>query len=227
MTKETKGGFTLLWRRTLKSHYLMPPGHVYTRLEAWLDIENQLTRYTDNGVLKRGQFRGSLRFLARRWNWSTSRVQRFLSDLEEQGEIERVPERVGHFALCHYETSQAPQRHEKLEVSDQAEQVIQAWNALGPVPVRQRTRGLIRAVEEALETHSVEELSTAFFRYRDVLSDPDCYLEKRWSLYYFLTRKEAAGVAEFLGRQWRGHFVRFKNETALFGAVIRNEDFEL
>lgn len=50
-----------------------------------------LARWKERAGLERGEAEASVRFLARRWRWSRSRVQRFLEELEEEGLIEREP----------------------------------------------------------------------------------------------------------------------------------------
>lgn len=62
----------------------------FSRFEAWVDLI-QLAAYHDHSVLvkgepiqiERGQVIASQRFLAERWNWSTNKVRRFWSVLEE------------------------------------------------------------------------------------------------------------------------------------------------
>lgn len=72
-------------------------------LVAFLDLAAQ-ARWQDGQTLDRGELAASRRFLARRWNWSKSKVGRFLKRLEDEGEIERLgtvdpPEHLaGHLA---------------------------------------------------------------------------------------------------------------------------------
>jgi DNA-binding transcriptional MocR family regulator len=59
--------------------------------------------------LQRGELRVSQRFLSRRWNWSRSRVTRFLEALEEEGAIIReagVGRKPDHISLCNYDLYQ-------------------------------------------------------------------------------------------------------------------------
>jgi hypothetical protein len=74
-------GYTKLWRKIWKNEWLVQPGHEFTRLEAWLDLVNNLATGTDTNELKRGELVASDRFLAKRWSWSKSRVRRFMADL--------------------------------------------------------------------------------------------------------------------------------------------------
>lgn len=48
-----------------------------------------LARWKPGNGLERGEAEASVRFLAKRWRWSRSRVQRFLQELEETELIER------------------------------------------------------------------------------------------------------------------------------------------
>lgn len=94
-----------------------PKGHVFSRFEAWLDlccIAAGIDR--PDQELKRGQLVASQRYLARRWNWSLTKVNRFLRLLVKAGMIdksdavhksygntqtERKAERI---TICNYET---------------------------------------------------------------------------------------------------------------------------
>lgn len=108
MKKGTEKGYTFLWRKQFDNPFLMPKGHVFTRFEAWTDICNRLARGTDGDGLKRGEFKASARFLAKRWNWGRSTAADFLKELEKLNMIERsgrLPGHLpGHFSVCNYET---------------------------------------------------------------------------------------------------------------------------
>jgi len=75
---------------------------------AWIDLIG-LAAWRDHGGLKRGQARASQRFLAARWNWHRSKVQRFLDELESSGSIDRgrgasrEPDRI---TICNYDAYQ-------------------------------------------------------------------------------------------------------------------------
>lgn len=57
--------------------------------------------------LKRGQLAHSIRFLAKRWDWSHSRVQRFLARLVTESMIESVTEsQVTCVTICNYDKYQ-------------------------------------------------------------------------------------------------------------------------
>lgn len=90
-------------------------------LEAFLDLAAQ-ARWSDGEELGRGEIAVSRRFLARRWNWSKSKVGRFLKRLEDRGELERLGtvdppgHLAGHFAgqqathlkVCDYSRFEVP-----------------------------------------------------------------------------------------------------------------------
>lgn len=57
---------------------------------AFLDLVAQ-ARWRDGNGLRRGELRAAERFLADRWQWSRSRVHRFLEDLTAEGAIRRYP----------------------------------------------------------------------------------------------------------------------------------------
>lgn len=64
-----------------------------------------MARGTDDKELKKGQLEGSVRFLAKRWRWGKTSVERFLEKLENSGRI-RVGHLPGHLAgqitICKY-----------------------------------------------------------------------------------------------------------------------------
>lgn len=96
-------------------------GEEACRQFAYLDLVAQ-ARWCDGEHLDRGEFVASRRFLADRWNWSKSRVGRFLRELEEEGEIERLGtiqppghlaghfagQQAGHLKVCQYSRYEAP-----------------------------------------------------------------------------------------------------------------------
>lgn len=104
-------GFTALSRRIWSNPVLSEPGREFSRREAWLFIVNKLAQGVDDPAtgLKRGEFEVSIRYLAKAWKWSKTKVQRFLSDLEEGPDpmISRVGHFAGHFSghfkVCKYE----------------------------------------------------------------------------------------------------------------------------
>lgn len=84
-------GWIAVYRSVLDpSHDLHPmaTGESACRLAAWVDLLGQ-ARWKAGGELDRGQLRASQSFLATRWNWSRSKVRRFLNDMEEKGRIDR------------------------------------------------------------------------------------------------------------------------------------------
>ena len=65
------------------------PGKKFSRFEAWLYIVNVLAAGMDNkeSGLRRGEFASSSRYLASKWNWPRTTVQRFFKELESAGMI--------------------------------------------------------------------------------------------------------------------------------------------
>ncbi len=115
-------GYTFLWRRTWANTLLVEPGKKFSRLEAWLHLTNLLAtgiNDPDTG-LRRGEFRVSVRRLARLWNWSPAAAFRFLRLLEKNCMISRVKhqaeqpaeQETEHFAVCNYGTYN-PERNSK------------------------------------------------------------------------------------------------------------------
>jgi DNA-binding transcriptional regulator YhcF (GntR family) len=75
------------------------PGKRFSRLEAWLYIVNILASGIDDekSGRKRGELCTSSRYLALKWNWPRTTVQRFFTDLEAAGMIVRINTDLGHF----------------------------------------------------------------------------------------------------------------------------------
>jgi hypothetical protein len=107
-------GYTLLWRKIWSNPILVEPERKFSRLEAWLYIINVLASGKDDesSGMKRGEFSVSIRYLAKCFNWSHGRTQRFIDLLLEKSMISRMvrePVRpavrdAGHFIVSKYET---------------------------------------------------------------------------------------------------------------------------
>lgn len=89
-------GYTRHYRKMWSNPLFEEKGKHFSRLEAGMDIINRLAAGIDRDGLKRGEFEASTRFLAKRWNWSKSKVERFMSDL--QAGDDPVIKSLGHFA---------------------------------------------------------------------------------------------------------------------------------
>jgi hypothetical protein len=107
-------GYTLIWRKLWANPLFCEPGKKFTRLEAWLYLTNILATGIDDldTGLARGEFRGSVRRLARLWNWSPPATFRFMRLLEENrmisrvkhSAVHRVEQEVERFIVCNYST---------------------------------------------------------------------------------------------------------------------------
>lgn len=107
-------GYIKLWRKIDDCEALKELGKVFSRLEAWIDIVMNQARGIDDGDLKRGEFEASYRYLAKRWNWSLGKVQRFVSELQKEPEpmlkrvihssIQQTIQQTIHFSVCKYDT---------------------------------------------------------------------------------------------------------------------------
>lgn len=98
----------------------------YSRGDAWVWLlENACWKPTPHRIkgqkveLQRGELSFSQRFMAEKWGWSKSRVDRFLADLREETMIEtrsKIGATAGHNAgqgqciitICNYEKYQGP-----------------------------------------------------------------------------------------------------------------------
>ena len=87
----SSGGYIKLWRKiTEKSDWPGNRRRPFTEFEARLDVYMNLARGTPEGHLKRGEFEASERFLARRWRWSKPKVHRWLQQMTDEVELEKV-----------------------------------------------------------------------------------------------------------------------------------------
>ncbi len=108
-----RGGYIRLHRKIKDCKVLQEPGKVFSKYEAWIDLCLDEAQGVDRNGLKRGEFEASHRHLARKWNWSKSKVERFMADLQSDPDpmIMRVGQSAGHFAgqsaghfiICKYE----------------------------------------------------------------------------------------------------------------------------
>ena len=123
-------GYTLLWRKTWANPLLAEPGKKFSRLESWLHLTNVLATGLDDPDtgLNRGEFRVSIRRLAKLWNWSPAAAFRFLRLLEENCMISRMKhqaehlaeQEAEHFTVCNYGTYN-PARNSKRNTDRNAQ----------------------------------------------------------------------------------------------------------
>ena len=112
-------GYILIARGILDHPRFKPTGP-YTRAEAWLWLIEAAT-FKDRSVpvlagrqrkmvrISRGELTYSVRYLARAWEWSINRVQRFLTELQTDRSIEtRTDTGQTVISLCNYDNYQAP-----------------------------------------------------------------------------------------------------------------------
>ncbi len=100
-------GYIKLWRKiTEKPDW---PGNLrrsFTDFEARVDVYMNLARGKPEGHLGRGEFEASVRFLARRWRWGSTKVHRWKQGMIAEGELKRVEHQTEHqtehLKVCHY-----------------------------------------------------------------------------------------------------------------------------
>ncbi|MBM0383625.1 DnaD domain-containing protein [Staphylococcus pseudintermedius] len=80
--------------RSIENHWLYPKERPFSELEAWLylllTVNHKDNKTLFDGkiiVVKRGSTYTSLRKLSERWNWSTTKVTRFLNLLEQDNMV--------------------------------------------------------------------------------------------------------------------------------------------
>ncbi|WP_217971478.1 DnaD domain-containing protein [Staphylococcus xylosus] len=80
--------------RSIREHWLYEEERKFSRFEAWIDIllmvnhkQNKKMIEGELTTINRGQRITSMRKLANKWNWSTSKLNKFLNTLERDGMV--------------------------------------------------------------------------------------------------------------------------------------------
>lgn len=94
-----KRGYIRLYRKIDQCAVLQERGKRYSRKEAWIHLVMNEAVGVPTGKLQRGEMEVSYRYLAKKWNWSKTAVERFMADLEhcEEPMISRTGHFTGHF----------------------------------------------------------------------------------------------------------------------------------
>ena len=86
-------GFIALYR-SIQEHWLWSADKTTSKFQAWIDliltVNYQDKKFMFNGKLtevKRGSWITSIAQLCKRWDWSNSKVVKFLDELEKDGMI--------------------------------------------------------------------------------------------------------------------------------------------
>jgi hypothetical protein len=114
-------GYVLLWRSFWENRFLKEKGKSFSKREAWLYLFSNLANGIDRDGIPRGQFEASYRYLAKVWNWETTKVFRFIKELERekmifrnqismQHQTQHLPQ---HFTICKYELYQNPRNTDR------------------------------------------------------------------------------------------------------------------
>ena len=126
----TKQGFIML-HRTIQQHWLYDEKRKFSRYEAWLDLL-MMVNYKDNKIVqdgelvevKRGERITSIRQLMERWDWSNTKVVKFLELLknDEMIEFEITPKKKTLIKIVKYEQYQGFSNDEQSEETTQKRQ---------------------------------------------------------------------------------------------------------
>jgi hypothetical protein len=103
-------GYIKVWRKVTENKALRERGKIYSKLEAWLYLCMQANG-TDKEDSMRGELIVSYRYLARAWNWETTKVFRFIACLIAEKMLEKVqhlPQHLAqhqsqHLKICNYD----------------------------------------------------------------------------------------------------------------------------
>lgn len=112
MGKSNKGWISI--HRELKDHWLWEKNRVFSQAEAWIDLLISAT-HDDQKVkiglqiyeVKRGDQVRSLKTLSEEWNWSRSKVKRFLELLQKENMVRlKSDTQTTQISICNYDTYQ-------------------------------------------------------------------------------------------------------------------------
>lgn len=124
-----EGGYIKLFRK-LQGHPFWQEKRVFSKAEAWVDLLMEAA-WKDHPVpygmrvvnLRRGEVIHSQRTLADRWGWQLSRVNRFLKQLSDMGQIEtRIEQKIHVLKISNYETYQDEPEKNETETGQKQEQ---------------------------------------------------------------------------------------------------------
>jgi hypothetical protein len=112
MSKYNKGWISIY--RELKDHWLWDKSREFSEVEAWIDLllsANHEDKKVKIGMnlynVQRGEQIRSLKTLASEWNWSRSRVKRFLDLLQKDNMIViKIDTKTTQITICNYDTYQ-------------------------------------------------------------------------------------------------------------------------
>lgn len=79
-------GYVLIHRQLMTDKELWLNGEPFTKGQAWIDLI-LLMQHSEYRGTSRGSYHTSQVWLANRWGWTRAKVQRFLEQLIEQGNI--------------------------------------------------------------------------------------------------------------------------------------------
>lgn len=133
------GGYIKLSRKMFDGHDPMwDDGTEFDMRSAWIDLI-QLAAYAPHNyrgtdLLERGEFVAAVRYLAERWKWSKSRVQRWLKNVEQMGRIkgQRMGQHGRVYAIVNYDIYQSVGRENgTVRGTDSGGEMGQSWDKVG------------------------------------------------------------------------------------------------
>lgn len=127
---ERTGGWIALHRRILK-HWLWTERREFSRAEAWIDIL-MAARWSDDSAqvliggelhtCQRGQCIYSVGTWAARWNWTESKVRRFLKLLKTDGMIDtQTTSKTTVITVCNFDAYQSERRTDDGQTDEQTD----------------------------------------------------------------------------------------------------------
>ena len=218
-----KNGWIKLHRQIIDSEFYKEP-RKFSKSEAWIDILLR-TNHKDTDNIKPGSLSTSYGELAKAWNWSKSKVWKFIRYLEKENMITIIQSgtangtdsgtvlAIVNWAL--YQSKRTASRTvsrtipEFLPILFKEEDiknnlvVFNFWNEQQIIVHKKLTPAMEKTIDKTLQESTVEEIKTSISHYSKMLKDKKYeYCSYAWSLENFLNREK--GYKLFLddGEKW-------------------------
>lgn len=86
MKEKNRGNGYILLHRSILTSEVWQSDEPYTKRDAWIELL-LFAQHSEYKGAKRGEYKTSQAWLAKRWKWSRGKVSRFLEQLVEQGNV--------------------------------------------------------------------------------------------------------------------------------------------
>ncbi len=180
-------GFYLMHRGWLDHPLFI--GREYDKRSAWAHLI-EMASHKNQGGLMVGQLYVTYRRLATTWNWSLSRVQRFMDALQKENMIvvetrDRKPSLV---TVCNYEFYQKPERSKPVDDEIHIKTLVEHQRNVTETPSNELNQNTELNIDLGSGRQHLEELATILYGF---LAPHDVYPNlldwshlQRWATLY-------------------------------------------